>query len=455
MIKGTRIDLRVDGIDDDGAGVGEVEGRRVHVAFALPGERVEVEIDHLSPHGREAWGRLLEVSAPSPSRVAPACAAWGRCGGCVLQHLAYEEQLHHKRLRVARDLAAAGVRAEVEPCVASPHPLHYRDKSKLTAARAGDRVVLGAYAPRSHEVVDLAGCAVAERPLDEVAQAVAELATRLGVAPYDELRGDGDLRHVVLRVNFRGEVLAVLVVARRGAHGVAALAARLMEARPEVVGVVENLNAARGNALYGESEPDLVLEGAQAVEEDVGTVRLRLSPRAFFQLNRGMAARIYTDVAVAAALTGVERVIDVYSGVGGIAMTLAPRAWSVVGIEEHAGAVADAAAAADLNGVANARFHAGDAAALLADTEVIGDRADVVVLNPPRKGCGLEVLEAAARLAPRTLLYVSCSPATLARDLIRLAALGYGRVRGVTPYDMLPHTPHVEALAVIDRGAPS
>jgi 23S rRNA (uracil1939-C5)-methyltransferase len=175
-----------------------------------------------------------------------------------------------------------------------------------------------------------------------------------------------------------------------------------------------------------------------------------LSPRAFLQLNREVARRLYADVAEAAALVGGERVIDVYSGVGGIALTLAPHAREVVGIEEDAAAVADARAGADLTGVDNAHFHAGDAARLLADAAVTGERADVVVLNPPRKGCDPSVLAAAARLAPRTIAYVSCSPPSLARDLAQLAALGY-RPRAVTAYDMLPHTPHVEALAVLTR----
>ncbi len=450
MFKGARLSVAIDALDHDGAGVGSADGRRVHVAFAVPGDRVEAEVEHLSPHGLDAWARLVEVRAPSAQRVPPACRAYGRCGGCVLQALAYPAQLEHKRARLAEALAAAGLSVEPGPCVASPRPLGYRDKSKLVVAADEGRVILGAFAPRSHEVVDLSGCAVAEPPLDELASTVAELATRLGVRPFDERSARGDLRHVVLRVSARGEVMAVLVVARRGIEAIARLGRALRAARPEVIGVVENLHAARGNVLFGEVEPDVVLDGTGVLDEFVGGTRLRLSARAFFQVNRALAALLYADVAAAAALGGVERVVDVYCGVGGIALTLAPRAAAVVGIEEHAGAVADAAAGAALNHVSHARFFAGDAAALLGDPSVVGDRADVVVLNPPRKGCDPAVLAAAAKLAPRTILYVSCSPTTLALDLAALGPLGY-RARRVTPYDMLPHTPHVEALAVIER----
>ncbi len=451
MIKGERVTLSITGVDDEGAGVGEAPdgdgARRLHVPFTLPGERVEARVEHLSPHTADGWARLDRVLAPSEERVPPACLPWGRCGGCLLQHWRYDAQVGWKRASLA---AALG--RPVGRFVASPLALGYRNKSKLVVARApGGGVALGGYAPRSHEVVDLAGCAVAEPPLDAVADALRALIDRLGVAPYDEASGEGDLRHVVLRMNHGGEVMAVFVVARRGAHNLPELARTLREARPAVVGVVENLNPGRTNALYGEVEPDLVLDGVQAIEERIGATRLRLSPRAFLQLNRQVAARLYGDVAEAAALGGGERVIDVYAGVGGIALTLAPRAREVVGIEEHAPAVADARAGADLSGIGNARFHAGDAALLLADPAVVGERADVVVLNPPRKGCDPAVLAAAARLAPRTLLYVSCSPPSLARDLAALAARGY-QAREIVGYDMLPHTPHVEALAVLTRG---
>jgi 23S rRNA (uracil1939-C5)-methyltransferase len=452
MIKGDLLSLTVAGVDDEGAGVAEHDGRRLHVPFALPGETIEATVEHLSPHGPDGWAHLVRVTGPSPARVEPACVAWGRCGGCALQHWRYAEQLAYKREQLRTALAAHGIDAPVGDCVASPLTVGYRNKSKLVVApRTGGGVVMGSYAPRSHEVVDLAGCAVAEAPLEAVAGTLRELASRLGVRPFDEATGEGDLRHCVLRMNHGGEVLAVFVVARREGHNLVELARTLREARPIVVGVIENLQPdPKSNVLYGEREPDKILDGVQAIEERLGATRLRLSPRAFLQVNRGIAALLYAEVAAAAALTDGERAIDVYCGVGGIALTLARGAGEVVGIEEHAPAVADARAGADLSQIANARFVAADAAAALADPEIAGDRADVIVLNPPRKGCDPAVLASAAKLAPRTILYVSCSPASLGRDLAQLATLGY-RTTKVTPYDMLPHTPHVEALAVLTR----
>jgi 23S rRNA (uracil1939-C5)-methyltransferase len=448
LIKGAQIEVEVSGVDVDGAGVAATEPP-LHVPYALPGERVTAEVVHVSPHGTAAWGRVCVLKIASPARVAPACRAFGRCGGCVLQHWEGAAQLAWKRERLAQ--ALGGLAGEVLPVVASPRALGYRNRSKLVWGVEHGRVVLGAYAPRSHDIVDLAGCAIAEPPLDEVAVRLAELAEGLGISIHEERRAEGDLRYALLRVNWRGEVQVMLVVARQGRPEIAALGRALRAAYPAVLGVVENFQPSRGDALVGRDTEDMVLAGEPMLEERIGAVRLLVSPRAFLQVNRGVAERLYANVARAAALTGAERVIDVYSGVGGIALTLAPRAASVVGIEEEPAAVQDAAAAAALNGVGHARFLVGDAARLLGALAGHNQRAEVVVLNPPRKGVAAEVLAAVAALAPRTLLYVSCSPDSLARDLGRLAAQGY-QCRRVTPYDMLPHTPHVEALAELAPG---
>ncbi|HSY39236.1 MAG TPA: 23S rRNA (uracil(1939)-C(5))-methyltransferase RlmD [Polyangia bacterium] len=456
MRSGDHVALTCDDLDDDGAGVGESGGHRVHVAGALPGERVSGVVAHVSRQSSAAWARLETVDAPSPARRPPACPAFGACGGCLLQHLAYDAQLEWKRTRVARALAEhpalAGVK--VDACVASPRPLGYRNRSKLVVARReegrpDDGLVLGAFAPRSHDVIDLAGCRIAEPPLDETAAVLRSLLDGAGVRAYHERTLTGDLRHVVLRANHEGRVLAVWIVARPLPDGVA-LARRFRAARPEVIGVVEHENRSRGNAIFSDAEGDneRLLDGAGEIEDQIDvagrTVRLTLAPGAFFQANREVAALAYAAISQALAIQPTERVVDAYCGVGGIALTLAPAAAEVIGIESHAGAVAGATASAALNGIANARFVAGDAAQVLSQIE----RADVLVLNPPRKGCAPELLAEVARLAPRAIAYLSCDPETLARDLALLATHGH-RARAVTPFDMLPHTPHIEALAVL------
>lgn len=456
MNPGQQLSITCTDLDDLGAGLGAVDGRRVHVAGALPGERVTAVVEHVSRQEPAAWARLVTVEAPAPERRQPACPAFGSCGGCILQHFAYEAQLAWKRRRVGDAFAARSVLAgiTIDPCVPSPKPLGYRNKSKLVVARTADqgRLVLGAYAPRSHDVVEVAGCRIAESPLDETAAALRAILDEAGVRPYDERTLTGNLRHVVLRSNHAGQVLAVWIAARPLPDG-AALARRFRAVRPEVVGVVEHENRTRGNVLFSDAgDNERILDGAGTIEDRVEvagrSVLLTLSPGAFFQANRAVAGLAYTALAAGLGARSIDRIVDAYSGAGGIALALAPFASEVIGIESHAGAVADATASAGLNGITNARFVLGDAAALLTGL----DRADLVVLNPPRKGCAPSVLAQVVRLAPRALAYLSCDPDTLARDLEALAAHGY-RARAVTPFDMLPHTPHVETLVLLPKSA--
>ena len=458
MTPGTQLRVAVGDLDGEGAGVAVVPASRgepafeVHVAGTLPGETVTARIEHVSTHRPLAWATLQAIETPAATRVAPPCAAYGRCGGCVLQHFDYPAQVAWKeralRALVAAQPALAGV--PVHQAVASPAPLGYRNKSKLVPALqacaplAGvEHLVLGAYAPRSHQVVDLAGCAIAQPPLDDVASALRDLLGQHGVVPYDERRLTGTLRYVILRASAAGDVLAVLVTASEAFPAGAAIAAALRARRPEVRGVVQNINPSRGNALFGARE--LTLAGDRTLEDRIGDVRLCVSPQAFFQANRVVAALAYGAIADAVAPRPGDVVVDAYAGVGGIALGLAPRVARVVGIEEHPAAVEDATVSAAWNGAANATFLAGDVADRLA---AVG-RADIVVLNPPRKGCAPAVLDQAAALAPRVIAYLSCNPETLLRDLALLHQRGY-RTRGITPFDMLPHTPHLEALAILD-----
>jgi 23S rRNA (uracil1939-C5)-methyltransferase len=264
------------------------------------------------------------------------------------------------------------------------------------------------------------------------------------VAPYDEQRLTGTLRYVILRSCAAGEVLAVLVTASDVFPGGAAVASALRARRPEIRGVVQNVNPSRGNVLFGPREATLA--GDRTLADLIDDVKLCVSPQAFFQANRQVAALAYRAIRDAVAPRASDLVVDAYAGIGGIALGLAPRVARVVGIEEHPAAVEDAVTSAAWNGVANAAFVAGDVASHLA---AVG-RADIVVLNPPRKGCAAEVLDQAAALGPRVLAYLSCNPETLLRDLGILHQRGY-RTRDITPFDMLPHTPHLEALAILDR----
>lgn len=434
-------------LDEAGAGIVELaqgeQRLRVHVAGALPGERISGRITYRSVHGggrREAWAVASSIDVPSTDRVSPSCPAYGICGGCSLMHVAYHVQLDWKRTRVREALAKhpALAAVEVAACVASPRSVGYRNQAKYVFTRAqGGELLLGAYAPRSHVVVDLAGCQVVEPVLEDTRAALLGILTSHAVEPYHEVRRSGVLRYVLLRANAEGQVLATLVSARTDWQAAGAVAAELVGRCPAVSGVVLNVNSATGNVLLGAD--DLLLAGQGTFDDVIGEVQVRLASRSFFQANRAVGSRIYRDLC-AALPDGLGRAVDAYSGAGGIALSLLSRVREVVAIEVNRAATEAAAAFAS----DRLRLLTADAALGLAAVEA----ADVVVLNPPRKGCAVPVLTEVLRLRPRLVAYVSCDPQSLARDLDVLVQAG-ATVVSVVPYDMMPHTPHVETLALL------
>jgi 23S rRNA (uracil-5-)-methyltransferase RumA len=441
--------LQPTALDARGAGLATLEGMRVHVAGVLPGEVATAVLEHVSPHRgpdgrREAWARALELSVRSPQRAAPACRAYGQCGGCLLQHLAYPAQLQWKRDQVAAALDGRG--PPVEPCVPSPRVLGYRNQGKYVYA-GGAGAVLGGYAPRSHRLVDLEGCRVVEPPIDAVAfgegaGGLRSLLAAQGVPAFDERRRTGLLRYCVLRSNRQGQVLVTLVTGRPSWPEGAGLARALMAERPQVVGVVWNVNTSGSNVILG---PDEELLAGHHLAETLSGVTVEVGSRVFLQLNREVAALIYGQVAEAAAELGpMARVVELYAGVGAMSFAVAPLAAEVVAIEENPQSCAAGTRAAAAAGLNRIRFLTADAGRGLAGI----DAADLVILNPPRAGMEEAVAAAVARLRPRLCAYVSCNPASLARDLDRLAADGLRPIR-ITPFDMLPHTPHVEVLSLL------
>jgi 23S rRNA (uracil1939-C5)-methyltransferase len=445
-------------LDEVGAGLADVlaapaapEVFRVHVAGALPGERVRAVLAHVSVHQRagvrEAWAETTKVLSPSADRVEPICPVQGTCGSCPLMILAYPAQLAWKRALVQTRLAEypelAGI--AVEPCVSSPRTTGYRNQAKYVYGYARDsgRLVLGAYAARSHAIVDFSECQVVEPVLDEVRRLLLGILVENTVEPFDEIRRTGSLRYVVMHATVEGKVLVTLVTARSDWNDAATVASAFADRCPAVSGVVLNVNPTAGNALLGNDER--LLCGQATVDDDIGDVRVRLSSRSFFQVNREVASRIYRDL-VATVPRDVVRAVDVYAGAGGIALSLAPIAREVVAIEENLAATEVARTLVGEQTAQGVRVNivTGDAAACLGQI----DAADLVVLNPPRKGCAANVLGAMQRLRPKGLHYLSCDPSTLARDLAALVRAG-ATVMKVIPYDMMPHTPHVETQVVL------
>jgi 23S rRNA (uracil1939-C5)-methyltransferase len=460
---GAHVNLDVTDLDDAGLGVGQVHGISVAVPDVLPGEQAAAVIEHVSPHRAQAWARLLRRVGPAaPERVAPSCPAFGRCGGCVWQHLAYDAQLARKRQRVAEALAGAGLgHVAVAPVLAAPALTGYRNKGKYVIGAGSDGLVLGAYAPRSHEVVDTAGCQVVEPVIDRVAGTVRQALARTGLPAYDERRRSGFLRYAILRTGSAGEVLIGLVTAGADHQDRLLPAARDLSRHADVAGVVWLENQAESGALLDPEGAAACLAGQPTVLEQLsgpgpdGHVAVALGVGDFFQVNRVQAARLYAEVAqqAAALVPGARgmQVIDLYTGVGGIAFALARSGARVLGIESIASAVTAAqTAAARASAGEQVRFCTGDAADLGRLAAEL--RPDLIVVNPPRKGLHAGARAALIDAAPAGLVYVSCGPASLARDLAALVQAGW-QIERVLPVDLMPGTPQIETVVSLRRPA--
>ena len=443
-----RAEVVIGRLDEDGLGVARLGGHDLRVPLALPGERVQV---NLGRRGAGAtYGRLERVVLSSIHRVPSPCRHLGSCVGCPLIAMAYEAQLAVKRERVreaiGRHPCLVGV--AIPEVWAAPEPLGYRTTAKLSFARTRSGVIVGMNRPGSRLVVDTSSCPVHHPLVNAVATAVREEAARLRIEVFDPETARGLLRFLVVKVSpARHSAMVVLVASRRDLGTLTRLAKGLGARVPEVVSVFGSVNTSDSGMVL-RREMFRIL-GAPDLFDQVGDVRLRISPAAFFQVNHAQAARIYARVREWAALTKAETALDLYCGIGPIALHLARAAGRVLGIEIVPDAVRDARANAEANGLANCSFRAGDAVELLRSVGGRAERPAVAVVNPPRAGCEPPVLSALAELGPRALLYVSCHPATLARDLDILSGYGY-RTAEVQPVDMFPQTAHVECVARLE-----
>jgi 23S rRNA (uracil1939-C5)-methyltransferase len=447
-----KIDVIATTLDDAGCGVGTGDGRRIHVADLLPGERAEVAIDHTSPHKAESWGRVVRrLGVASPMRVSPACPAFGRCGGCTWQHLAYPAQLAAKHARVVAALAEVpAVRsgelaiAEVRP---SPAEIGYRNKGKYVVGAAGNGdVILGAYAPRSHHVVDTLGCRVVAPVIDEVATWLRGAAARAGLVPYDEPTRSGELRYAIVRES-DGDVMIVLVVTSAASRAKLETVANALAKHTAVRGIVTIVNDRRDGAIVPSGSSSRVLLGHGHLVERIAGVPIEVGASEFLQVNRAQAAAMYARVAELAA--GARTAVDLFAGLGGIGLHLARAGTEVVAVEIDRDAVAQLRRAAEAARVPLTAL-AGDAGDIAGDVRArLGEHPEVVVVNPPRKGLA-GALALVAELAAPTVIYVSCGPESLGRDLVALGAHGY-TPDAIEPFDLMPGTAQIETVVRLRR----
>ena len=434
----------IDGYSSEGLGIARIDGQVVFVHGAVRGETCDVLVMKVLKNA--AFGKIAALVEPSPARRQPDCPYYGRCGGCDFRHMSYEEELWAKRARVQDALTRiGGAEVTVEEILGAEQPLHYRNKSIYPISPVGE---VGFYRARSHQVVHVEHCLIQKPEADALAQAVRDYIARFQVEPYNEATGRGLLRHLYVRTSCRGESLACLLINGSRLPHEQEVVDMLRAAAPGVCGVVLGENTRRGNAILGDRYR--TLWGRDYLTDTLCGLELRLSVPSFYQVNHDQAQRLYEKALEYAGLTGRELAVDLYCGAGTITQVLARRARHVIGGEIVPEAIRDAEDSARRNGVENVEFLCGDASRLAAELRQRGLRPDVICVDPPRKGLAPDVVEAAASMTPGRIVYVSCDPATLARDVARFAPLGYRPVRACA-VDLFPGTAHVETVCLLSK----
>ena len=441
--------LEIDNYTAEGMGVARLEGRVVFVPHTIRGERWMVRLEKVNKN--VAWGRGVELLSPSPERVDPGCPLAGKCGGCQFRHMTYAEELFAKRQRVEDALhRVGGVSVEVPPVMGAEVPDRYRNKVQFPISNRGwAGLNIGYYRPRSHDILNVQDCMLQPELVTNMKHTFHTCAQELHITGYDESSGDGYLRHLYFRTNSRAEALCCIVVNGNSLPEEAELVASLREKHPELVGIVLNINKQDTNVILGDTYR--TLWGQDYLEETLCGMTFRLSVPSFFQINRDQTERLYAKALEFAQLTGNETVLDLYCGIGTISLALSGPAGKVIGAEIVPQAIEDAKANAARNGVTNADFFCGDAGAIAKKLSDEGVRPDVICVDPPRKGLSPEVPAILAGMAPKRIVYVSCDPATLGRDVKRLEELGY-KCEKAQPVDLFPRTAHVETVVLLTKG---
>ena len=450
--KGSIYDIDIVGLGHSGEGVGRYQDFTVFVPQALPGELVAVEISDVKKS--YAKGRLVRIKTHSDKRAQPVCAIYDECGGCQLQHLDYEAQLEIKRQQVVDAVTRIGKQpnVQVHPTIGADNPWQYRNKMQFPVGNVKGEIAIGCFAQGSHDIINTENCHIQHEFNNMIAREIRSVIASLGISVYDEMTGTGVIRHVLGRVGTAtGEIMAVLVTATDSLPQQDKVIDELRKRIPGIVSIVQNVNSKRTNIIMGNKTR--TLWGKDTITDRLGEFVFDISARSFFQVNTQQASVLYNKAVEYAELSGTETVIDAYCGTGTITLFLARNSAKVYGIEIIEQAISDAKRNAIRNNVLNTDFIVGDAVEIMPQMFKKGIRPDVIVVDPPRAGCDRIVLETFVNMQPKRIIYVSCNPASLARDIAVLAEYGY-ETREIQPVDMFPQTSHVECVALIQRKKP-
>ncbi len=449
VVNNEKYNIQIKGLGSGGEGVGKIEGFTIFVDGALPEEYIEAGITNVKAN--YAIGKLESIIQPSPYRISPPCTIAHKCGGCQIQRMDYQKQLEYKTQLVKDSIERIGKIKDViiHQTIGMNTPFNYRNKAQFPIGMEDGKAALGFYAKRSHRIVPQHNCLIQHPVNTKISSIVKAYIDKYNLSIYDEEKHKGLLRHLVTRVGFiTGEIMVILVANGESIPNIDNLVKRLTYEIPEIVSIYLNINKEKTNVILGRENK--LIYGKKDIEDYIGDIKFKISPLSFYQVNPIQTKILYEKALEYADLKGDEVVYDAYCGIGTISLFLAQRAKKVIGIEILQEAIKDAKENARINKINNVDFYVGKTEEIIPQLYKNGERADVVVVDPPRKGCDRKLLDTIIQMKPKRVVYVSCKPSTLARDLNYLEKGGY-KAKEIQPVDLFPHTNHVETVVLITR----
>lgn len=450
MLKKNQIEeAEITAMSSDGNGIAKIDGMVVFVPYTAVGDKLKIRIVKMQKN--YSFGIIEEILEPSPDRVDDHCPVYKKCGGCAFRHISYEAELRHKAEFVQSNLRRlGGLDPVMLPITPSPLVQGYRNKAQYPIREYDGKIEAGFFAKRSHRVISCASCDLQPAFFEQILEYTKQFLEEYHISAYDEQTGKGKVRHLYIRYGeVSGEVMVCLVVNSERLPHAAEYVEGLLKVCPQVVSVVLNINREQNNVILGQK--CITLYGKDTIEDTLCDVRFELSPLSFYQVNRQAAEKLYRLAAEMAQFEGNELLMDLYCGAGTIGLSMASKVRELIGVEIVPDAVENAKENAKRCGVENARFICADAKKAAAQLAAENLHPDVIVVDPPRKGCDLEVLQAISAMAPKRLVMISCNSASLARDCKELEALGY-HLEKAAPVDLFPRTTHVETVVLLSKG---
>lgn len=429
----------------EGMGVVKVDGYPVFIKDVLKNEKIEFKV--IKANKNFGFGRHLKLVQPSAERVTPPCEYYYQCGGCQIQPMSPDEQAVFKKQTVNQNMnRQAGLNVDINDTVRMTAPDHYRNKSQIPVRRLNGKVQMGFYKPRSHDIVDIKTCYIQKDIHNDIMNKVRPYLDNISI--YDERKHKGLLRHLVIRSNHNNSEIQVGFITNGGKNEFQPVIEMLNELFPEVTSIIQNINTKKTNVIYGNETK--VLYGKSYITDELLGKKFKIKARSFYQVNHSQTEKLYKKAIEIADLKGTETIMDTYCGIGTIGQCAADNVKKIIGIEVVDSAVEDARENAVLNQIEHAEYYLGKSEEVMKRLVEKGVKPDVVFVDPPRKGCHQEFLESLVEVSPDKIVYISCNPSTLQRDLKYLNGEDY-KVSPVTPVDLFPHTNHIEAVVLLEK----